>query len=175
MWRQPALIDPLAKAALISVAVYSRFCRTTVSSATARMKRRANATQHGQAKLGTKTFVYLSGVLTEVLHTSCSCNMNNFVPGSPACLDASSPDNPNGNERRAVAPIHGFGFQMTELTLKEHLEKSRWFSANRPEVKVLVASDWCGRSNPVWVTCLRLVSWQNTSHPPNWRAWCARS
>ena len=55
-----------------------------------------NATKHAQTKLGTKTSVYFNGVLTEVLHTSCSCNMNNFVPGQPACLDASSPDNPTG-------------------------------------------------------------------------------
>ena len=34
--------------------------------------------------------------LTEILHTSCSCNMNNFIPGQPACLDASSPDNTTG-------------------------------------------------------------------------------
>jgi hypothetical protein len=57
-----------------------------------------DATKHGQTKLGTKTSVYFNGVLTEILHTSCSCNMNNFVPGLPACLDASSPDNPTGTK-----------------------------------------------------------------------------
>jgi hypothetical protein len=57
-----------------------------------------DATQHGQTKLGTKTSVYFNNVLTEILHTSCSCNMNNFIPGQPACLDASSPDNPTGTK-----------------------------------------------------------------------------
>jgi hypothetical protein len=55
-----------------------------------------DATKHGQTKLGTTTSVYFDGLLTEVLHTSCSCKTNNFVPGQPACLDASSPDNPTG-------------------------------------------------------------------------------
>jgi hypothetical protein len=55
-----------------------------------------DATKHGVSRLGTKTSVYFNGVLTEVLHTSCSCRMNNFVPGLPACLDASSPNNPTG-------------------------------------------------------------------------------
>jgi hypothetical protein len=55
-----------------------------------------DATKHGGSKLGTKTSVYFNGVLTEILHTSCSCNMNNFIPGQPACLDSSSPDNPTG-------------------------------------------------------------------------------
>ena len=57
-----------------------------------------DATKHGQAQLGTKTSVYFNNVLTEILHTSCSCRMNNFVPGLPACLDASSPDNPTGTK-----------------------------------------------------------------------------
>jgi hypothetical protein len=57
-----------------------------------------DATKHGQTKLGTKTSVYFNNVLTEILHTSCSCRMNNFVPGLPACLDASSPDNPTGTK-----------------------------------------------------------------------------
>src|SRR5207247_3869098 len=39
-----------------------------------------DATKHGQTKLGTRTSVYINGVLTEILHTSCSCNMNNFIP-----------------------------------------------------------------------------------------------
>ena len=57
-----------------------------------------DATKHNQTKLGTKTEVYFNNVLTEVLHTSCSCNQNNFTPGQPACLDASSPDNPTGTK-----------------------------------------------------------------------------
>jgi hypothetical protein len=57
-----------------------------------------DATTHGQSKLGTKTSVLINGVLTEVLHTSCSCRMNNFIPRQPACLDASSPDNPTGTK-----------------------------------------------------------------------------
>jgi hypothetical protein len=57
-----------------------------------------DATKHAQTKLGTKTSVFFNGTLTEILHTSCSCNMNNFVPGQPACLDASSPDNPTGTK-----------------------------------------------------------------------------
>ncbi len=57
-----------------------------------------DATKHGQAQLGTKTSVYFNNVLTEILHTSCSCRTNNFVPGLPACLDASSPDNPTGTK-----------------------------------------------------------------------------
>jgi hypothetical protein len=52
----------------------------------------------GAGKLGTKTNVFINGVLTEVLHTSCSCRTNNFVPGMPACLDAGSPDNPTGTK-----------------------------------------------------------------------------
>jgi hypothetical protein len=55
-----------------------------------------DATKHTQTKLGTQTRVYFNGALTEVFHTSCSCMTNNFVPGQPACLDASSPDNPTG-------------------------------------------------------------------------------
>ena len=55
-----------------------------------------DATKHAQTKLGTKTYVYLNGVLKEILHTSCSCSMNNFIPGQPACLDAGSPDNASG-------------------------------------------------------------------------------
>jgi hypothetical protein len=35
--------------------------------------------------------VYINNVLTEVMHTSCSCPI---IIGQPACLDASSPDNP---------------------------------------------------------------------------------
>jgi hypothetical protein len=57
-----------------------------------------DATAHSASKLGTKTSVLINGVLTEVLHTSCSCNMNNFIPGLPACLDSSSPDNPTGDK-----------------------------------------------------------------------------
>jgi hypothetical protein len=57
-----------------------------------------DATKHGQTKLGTRTSVYINGVLTEILHTSCSCNMNNFIPGQPACLDSGSPDNPTGTK-----------------------------------------------------------------------------
>jgi len=55
-----------------------------------------DATKHGQTKLGTRTSVYFNNTLTEILHTSCSCNMNNFIPGQPACLDSTSPDNPTG-------------------------------------------------------------------------------
>jgi hypothetical protein len=55
-----------------------------------------DATKHAASRLGTKTTVNFNGVLTEILHTSCSCRMNNFVPGLPACLDASSPNNPTG-------------------------------------------------------------------------------
>jgi hypothetical protein len=57
-----------------------------------------DATKHNQTKLGTKTEVYFNNMLTEVFHTSCSCNQNNFIPGLPACLDASSPDNPTGTK-----------------------------------------------------------------------------
>jgi hypothetical protein len=63
-----------------------------------------DATKHNQTKLGTKTEVYFNNVLTEVLHTSCSCNQNNFTPGQPACLDASSPDNPTGT-KGAPSPL----------------------------------------------------------------------
>jgi len=57
-----------------------------------------DATKHNHTKLGTKTEVYFNNVLTEVFHTSCSCNQNNFIPGLPACLDASSPDNATGQK-----------------------------------------------------------------------------
>jgi hypothetical protein len=57
-----------------------------------------DATKHGVSRLGSKTTVSFNGVLTEVLHTSCSCRMNNFVPGLPACLDASSPNNPTSTK-----------------------------------------------------------------------------
>jgi hypothetical protein len=57
-----------------------------------------DASKHGTTKLGTKTSVAINGVLTEILHTSCSCRMNNFIPGQPACLDAGSPDNPTGTK-----------------------------------------------------------------------------
>jgi hypothetical protein len=57
-----------------------------------------DSTDHGQTKLGTKTEVRINGTLTEILHTSCSCPKNNFVPGLPACLDSGSPDNPTGTK-----------------------------------------------------------------------------
>jgi hypothetical protein len=57
-----------------------------------------DATKHNQTKLGTRTEVYFNDVLTEVFHTSCSCNQNNFIPGQPACLDATSPDNATGTK-----------------------------------------------------------------------------
>ena len=57
-----------------------------------------DATKHGGDKLGTKTNVLINGTLTEVFHTSCSCKTNNFIPGLPACLDSSSPDNPSGQK-----------------------------------------------------------------------------
>jgi hypothetical protein len=84
--------------AAISVTYTNAFPNGTVLTLPSENGFTIDATAHGQTKLGTKTSVFINGVLTEILHTSCSCNMNNFIPGLPACLDSSSPDNPTGTK-----------------------------------------------------------------------------
>ncbi len=60
--------------------------------------------KHGRDKLGTKTHVRCNDREEEILHTGCTCREHNFIPGEPACLDESSPDNHEGH-KGAASPM----------------------------------------------------------------------
>ena len=60
--------------------------------------------KHGRDKLGTKTHVRCNDHEEEVLHTGCTCREHNFIPGEPACLDESSPDN-HDHHKGAPSPM----------------------------------------------------------------------